>query len=81
MVFLSPDWGLAIWSTIMFIHLVLLITSLWMLSTSKNLTFNLGFALFIATIFIPIIGPILSIVALRKHNKRNLRQKEIYNAL
>lgn len=81
MEFLSPNYGFAIWSFIMLIHIMLMCISLWMLFTSKNLRFNIGFAIFIVSIFIPTAGPVISIMLLRKHNKRNLREQKLYNSL
>lgn len=76
---LSPDVTYFIWTTLVLVQSILIVVSLWNLYKSKNLTYNIRIALLISTLFIPIIGPVLSIITIRKHNKRNTFQRNIYN--
>lgn len=76
---LKPDLGYVLWGLITLAQCALIITSLWMLFKSKKLGANLVLALLIASLFIPIIGPVMSIFAIQKHNKRTPFQRKIYN--
>lgn len=72
--FLLPDIGYFAWAILGLVNLILLVISLFMIFNSRKLSSNLKLALVIISVFVVFIGPVISIILVKRQTRHSLQQ-------